>query len=461
MGKGGGGSTTTVQQADPWSGVQPYLKDVYASAETLYGSGSGIAPYTGPQVAELPDWLTGSLMGGINYTQNMMPSLTEAMWGAMYPTLAGAAYSPNQVQAQSIWGPQIGQTPESSWMAVNPGSVTGAQTGWANVQPGAVSGDWALMDALYGGVDNPYLSGMATDLGNRTMQSWDTMAKTIGDQLTGTVLPGIQDDFQAAGSLGASRQALLEGQAIGKAAEAIAQQSGYLNQNLMGQLSNLYGGANEANENRVASLAGQLAGTGSQERLAQASMIQQALMANAGWGQEAALASLNANLQGQLANQAAYGGTSQANQAAALQALLSNQNVGLQSLLANQNNNLSAQQLNQSAGLTANSQNLQALMQQMQAASMIPQLAGFPLSMSNQYLAAYSPILQQQQSLYDLARNQYYEGANAPYDALQRYASIVSPGAGIGGTTTTSQPTYGTNPLASMLPLMAMMYFMS
>lgn len=43
MSKGGGGSTNTVQKADPWAGQQPYLTDVYSQAQQLYGMG-------GPQV---------------------------------------------------------------------------------------------------------------------------------------------------------------------------------------------------------------------------------------------------------------------------------------------------------------------------------------------------------------------------------------------------------------------------
>ena len=35
-GGGGSQSTTTVQKADPWSGVQPYLKKGYADATKMY-----------------------------------------------------------------------------------------------------------------------------------------------------------------------------------------------------------------------------------------------------------------------------------------------------------------------------------------------------------------------------------------------------------------------------------------
>lgn len=37
-GGGGGGNTTTVQKSDPWSGQQPYLKDVFSQAQNQFNS---------------------------------------------------------------------------------------------------------------------------------------------------------------------------------------------------------------------------------------------------------------------------------------------------------------------------------------------------------------------------------------------------------------------------------------
>ena len=57
MGSKGGGSTTTVQKADPWSGQQPYLKEIFQEAQGLYQSG-GMAPayYPGQTVAPESAW---------------------------------------------------------------------------------------------------------------------------------------------------------------------------------------------------------------------------------------------------------------------------------------------------------------------------------------------------------------------------------------------------------------------
>lgn len=43
---GGSQSTNTVQNADPWSGAQPYLKDVMSQAQGLFRQGSQYAPFS-------------------------------------------------------------------------------------------------------------------------------------------------------------------------------------------------------------------------------------------------------------------------------------------------------------------------------------------------------------------------------------------------------------------------------
>jgi len=59
MGSSGG---TTVQKADPWSGQQPYLTEVFSEAKRLYQSGQ-LAPeyYPGQTVAPQSDWTKQAL----------------------------------------------------------------------------------------------------------------------------------------------------------------------------------------------------------------------------------------------------------------------------------------------------------------------------------------------------------------------------------------------------------------
>ena len=88
MSSGGGGNTTTVQNADPWGGQQPYLKDIYAQAGGIYGSGMGYTPYSGPRVAGLSDIQRQGMETGY---QNILSGNTpaQAAGGMLNKTLQG------------------------------------------------------------------------------------------------------------------------------------------------------------------------------------------------------------------------------------------------------------------------------------------------------------------------------------------------------------------------------------
>ena len=63
MGSSGGSSnTTTIQKADPWSGQQPYLRDIFAEAKKLYDSGGlSVDYYPGSPVAPQSGWTAQAL----------------------------------------------------------------------------------------------------------------------------------------------------------------------------------------------------------------------------------------------------------------------------------------------------------------------------------------------------------------------------------------------------------------
>lgn len=79
MGGKGGGSTTTVQKADPWSGQQPYLSEVFRQAAQLYHTGQ-LSPdyYPGQTVAGQSDWTTQALEMQAERAQNGSPFINNA-----------------------------------------------------------------------------------------------------------------------------------------------------------------------------------------------------------------------------------------------------------------------------------------------------------------------------------------------------------------------------------------------
>lgn len=91
----GGGSQTTVQKADPWSGVQPYLRQGYADASNLYQSGG-------------PQYYPGQTYVGAN------PYEEQAQTLAMNNALGGMQQSSNALNQGlqfSLNAPDVANNP--------------------------------------------------------------------------------------------------------------------------------------------------------------------------------------------------------------------------------------------------------------------------------------------------------------------------------------------------------------
>lgn len=147
----GGGTQTTTQKADPWSGVQPYLLSAYEKAGQLYEDQPGPQLYGG-QTYVSPSALTLESRGALeDYARGQMGQDIAGAQGA-YSTLLGAADVNN----------------------------------------------------------NPYLYQAAMGA-----------TRPVVEQLTESILPSIRGGAINTGQYGGSRQALAEGTAIGKAAQAM------------------------------------------------------------------------------------------------------------------------------------------------------------------------------------------------------------------------------------------------
>ena len=104
---GGGGTVNTVQQADPWSGVQPYLTDMFGRGNTLsYGSPYSYAasPFTlqaqqlAAQKAQDPNSLVGqsqSMLGNTISGQYLSPDSNPYLKASVQDALglAGSAFA--------------------------------------------------------------------------------------------------------------------------------------------------------------------------------------------------------------------------------------------------------------------------------------------------------------------------------------------------------------------------------
>jgi len=160
LGGGGGGqqsqptSTTTVQKADPWSGQQDYLTDVFQKAQDAYGATSK-TPYTGSLyagpnqnqiaansmqlanaqgLASAGSTISGLGQGLINKTANVPQVSVQGSDPASFQAMLDAALNP----VMEKWTQNI--LPGIQSEAINQGAFGGAR---ANLALGRAAGDAA------------------------------------------------------------------------------------------------------------------------------------------------------------------------------------------------------------------------------------------------------------------------------------------------------------------------------
>jgi len=144
-----GGTSTTVQKADPWAGVQPYLTAGYKDATKLYEQG-GPQYYPGQTYVNANPYENMGAQMGLNYAMNQMPGQIDLL---------------NQAQSDLYRAPDV--------------------------------------------ASNQYVNAQA-----------DVINQRLTDDFLQQINPAIRSGSVAAGQLGGSRQALAQGVAAGKVAQA-------------------------------------------------------------------------------------------------------------------------------------------------------------------------------------------------------------------------------------------------
>jgi len=181
-GSSGGGTSTTVQKADPWSGVQPYLKDAYADAASLYEAG-GPEYYPGQTyVPNNPYENMGATMG-LNYAMNQMPGQVGSMLQAQNDLFSAPDVANNQYvsgMADTIQNRMTRQLTEQALPQIRGGAVASGQLGGSRqgIAEGQAIGRTAeatgdALAQLYGSAYDTGLdaAGRAMQLAPQTMQA--------------------------------------------------------------------------------------------------------------------------------------------------------------------------------------------------------------------------------------------------------------------------------------------------
>lgn len=203
MGGGGskGGDTTTVQKADPWSGVQGYLSRGYGVLDRLYTEKD---PVTGKyMLQEGPQYFPGQTVATPNALEQTGQGMQLDQLGNMAGLGAAGAGGVGTMLGQGGLGGMYGLG--AAMNAANTLSGYGASTFGQGMGTAGLGTGGALqgMQHLLGAGDvqnNPYFAS--------AMQA---AIRPVQEQFTEQVLPGIRQGAIGAGQMGGSRQGIAEG----------------------------------------------------------------------------------------------------------------------------------------------------------------------------------------------------------------------------------------------------------
>jgi len=175
MGGSSGGSSTTVQKADPWSGVQPYLTQGYQQLADVYGTG------TYNSKGKLTDWTLGS---GPQY----------------YPGQTVATPNALETTGQNM---MLGNNDYANYLSGLAGSGLQSALNASGQTQGGLAGAYQGMQGLLAAGDpanNPYFQS-----------ALNAAIQPITQNFQESVLPSIRSGSIANGGLGGSRQGIAEG----------------------------------------------------------------------------------------------------------------------------------------------------------------------------------------------------------------------------------------------------------
>lgn len=383
----GGGGTNTIQSSTPWSGVQPYLSNLYGAANNEFGSSVG----QGPQA------YTGQTTAPLNSTQNSaLGSMTD---------IANGGY----------------------------GNLSGAQQSALNTTQGIVNGSDALSQQLMAGVNGQTgAEGNLAAMGNgnsfidQELNQQATGGTAAEQSLLGTANGSSASDQYLQSTLGKDFLNVSNNPALNNAMNAANYNTNFNYTNdVMPALNSQYSAAGRFGSGAMGSatnqanntLATQISNTNAGMSLADLQQLQSLQSANAG-----TLASQETNAGSALGQ---IQGTASGN---------------LGNIMNTANTNLGSLE-NANAGLLNNRQGA--------ALQLLPGMATQGLTNAQAGLTAGNQQQAQSQSALTNYINQYNTEQMQPYSNLAMYAGLLSGASGLNSTSTGQSATV--NPYTTAL----------
>jgi len=426
---GGSGTQTTVSKSDPWSGQQPYLTDIFSQAKKAYQSGTGSQYYPGQTVTPFSsDTKTGMdlIRAEATKTPDGLPEAEAATKAAM----TGEQMNRNDVLQSAASGgknnPLLAMLTAMSLGMTNPvaGDVAAAGATPTNQR--------GIAEILASGqATTPNVQAMLASGSRDVTAGGDTLQKTAsGEMLGGNPLLDAMYERAAAKVRDNTNAAFSAGGRYGSGAHGSV-----LGETLGGLATDMYGGAYEAERNRMMAAASEL---GARE----AADIDRETSA------QGAAAQFGANdLSRRLSAGSSVAGYDQAD---------ANRNLSAQSLLAQLADSGQARQLSAAnsaanvadsdanrqvdAANAINAQGLNTTAQGLSAAGLLPMLRELGMAGGQDLLGLGAMQEGKSDEAIQDALNRWNFEQQAPWDQLARYSGIVGGMGNLGGTTTSTAP---------------------
>lgn len=203
MAKGGGGQTTQIQKADPWSGVQPYLKEGYSRLSEIAQQTPTF--YPGQTYAGFDPMQMASQQGMLNYAGSPGVSGTIGnVFGTTNQAMGAGSDPVSQMADRS-------SVPANSRMLIEATKDPNSGIFMPDIQTNAGVNPNDSIARMMSGTMNPWIG-----------QAADSAMARLNDNFKEQIMPSIASNAVATGGVGGSRQGVAEG----IAAKGLAQAQG-------------------------------------------------------------------------------------------------------------------------------------------------------------------------------------------------------------------------------------------
>lgn len=238
----GGGGTNTIQSSTPWSGVQPYLDNLYQASNNEFGSlGEGPQAYSGQTTSPLNSTQNEAMANITNIGEGGYGTLNSAQTQALQAT-QGIVLGQDALSQSLMSGATGGTAPEQSLASMGNGSSAADQSLLATAN-GSSAADKSLLSTANGSsASDQYLQGT---LGQNFLNVQNNPALNnamnaanynTNFNYTNDVMPALNSQYSAAGRFGSGAMGAATNQANNTLATQISNTNATMASNAYQQL---------------------------------------------------------------------------------------------------------------------------------------------------------------------------------------------------------------------------------